>query len=446
MAEIELHRGFRLYGTEITDFLDAVTNMERATRSEIINTEQLSLAAVVDSEKDAQDIAITTNSHESLAECANAIFSTIQKRKEKDELALYHCQASGKFALKALQLESLREKPGMTDALIDELTHGSKMIISIKKADPTVSPKSNLQKNITCIVSDLAFSTLNNRAKLGGDAMNHPSVGRVVECAKAFFLHSPQNMQMIIRSNHDAHIIVAAHSEKYCYVPQTVLCEIYHKIARDLGNPVCLYWEVTHEISHCYIGFPDIAEDFAKLYGLPATITPGLYLSTSDSGDGSLTIRGIWNINDHTVGGEVIKRNHRGEVDVDEFVDNAWKTIHAKYNSIPERLAELLTIDIEDPKETLKSVFKQIEMAKASNMGRNASTLLLNELCNEFSPSGKYTAYDLAMAITSAPDRCVGLHHSVVEKMQNIVHKAIFADYTKKSSKKGKEAITFALT
>ena len=72
---------------------------------------------------------------------------------------------------------------------------------------------------------------------------------------------------------------------------------------------------------------------------------------------------------------------------------------------------------------------------------------LYQELCNELDPGAKYTAYDIAMMIASVPDRCVNMHHSVIEKMQNLVHQAIFADYTKVPKGKAKSEIpAFVLT
>ena len=422
MADIELHRGFRLYGTNIAEFIDAIESMESATHSRVVSSDKISLAAVVDAESDAFDIAITSNSKESLHDCAQMIWGDIQKRADNGLLTMYCCEADGKFALKALNVEKLLMRPGFTEELVEELRSGSKMTIAI-------DGKSH-------IVSDLAFSTLNRRAMLGGDAMSKPCVGRVVECSKAFFLRKPQKLQMIIRTNQNASTIIAAHSERYCYVPQTVLCEIYEKIASEYGRTNCLFWEVTHEISHCYVGFPEIAEDFAKTYNLPVKVIPGLYFSTSDSGDGSLTIRGIWDINGNIAGCETVKRNHRGEIDVSEFVTSAKNTIFSEFQAVPARLAHLLTIDVPDPQFTIRSVFKQIDMYKASNFGRQNTSDLYQELCKELDPAAKYTAYDIAMMIVTLPNRVVGAHYSVVEKMQNLAKKAVFADYTKKDPKK----------
>lgn len=421
--EIKLHRGFRLYGTEIGGFKDAVKSMSKATHNITVSSYDVALAAVISTKRDVFDIAITSNSKESLRDLTNKLWDDIEYRAEHGQITLYRCEADGKFTLQALKASSLAARPGFTDELITELKNGSKMTMVIDGR--------------RCIVSDLAFSTLNRRACLGGDAMSKPCVGRVVECAKAFFFApKAQQLQFIIREDKDANIVVAAHSAKYCFVPQTTLLDIYDSIVEEFGHVECLQWEVTHEVSQCYVSFPEIAEDFAATYHLPATITPGLHFSTSDSGDGSLTIRGIWDINGSIAGGETVKRNHRGEIDIDEFVAAAKKTIFADFQAVPARLAELLTIDVPDPQATIWNVLKQIELHKSSNLGRPKTLWLHEQLCKELDPNAKYTAYDIAMMIASLPNRIHHIeHYSVLEKLQTLAKKAVFANYTKKTSK-----------
>lgn len=433
MADIELHRDFNLDGTDITEFLDAVKSMAQMTQCLPLRTERLGLGAIVDNENDAYDIAIASNSNVPFADITEQIWTAIKLHNSMNELVVYHCDPLGKFRLQAMKIDKMMEKEGMTEELLNELQHQSKMFISVDGRN--------------CVVSDLAFSTLNSRAKLGGEAMSKPSVGRVVECAKAFYRHRPQDIQMITRTKGDISTVVAAHSGKYCYVPQTVLCDIYERlVSDDYGRSECLHWAVNHEISYCYLGFPDIAEEFASIYNLPDTIIPGIYFSTSDTGDGSIIVRGVWDINGRVISGQTVKRNHRGEVDVDEFVKKAWETIFAEYHSIPTRMAELLTISIENPHWTLRSIFKQVEMSKAANLGSKTAAILYKELANEFDPKGKYSAYDIAMAVATITDRCIGMHHSVAEKMQALAHKAIFADYTRKPKKGEPEDGLFVLT
>lgn len=416
MAEIELTRDFRLYGTDIEGFVDAVTSLENATYSEIIDSDTIGISAVVNTRRDAQDLAITSNNGLSLLQCADNLMERFKTYEKSDEIVVYSGSSTSTFGLKTIKADVLREIPGMTEGIIDELKHKSKLLFTIG--------------NSMYIVSTVAFSTLNNRAKLGGDAMSTPSVGRAVECAKSFFLHKPTKIQFIVRCNEKTKMIMAAHSEKYAYVPQTVLLEIYNKIASDFGKPKCLWWEVTHEVTQCYVTFPEIATEMAATYDLPDNIMPGLYFGTSDSADGSLVIRGFWSVRGNVIGGQSIRRNHRGVVDTDQFAEKAWETIFADYNSIPERLTELLTIDIANPYKTLRSVFKQIDAAKSTCLGKNLSSELFKQLCNEFSSQNKYTAYDIAMAIASVPDRCVASSMFVVEKLQNMVNRAIFADYS----------------
>ena len=426
---IELHRGFRLGGSDIDDFIEAVTAMEAATKVVDVSSDRIGLAAVVSSHYEATAIAMTSTSRDTLEDCAKTIQSRFSKCESENKLTIYSCEPGSKFSLKALDMESFTSKPGVNRQLADELRYGSKMVMMIAGK--------------SYVVSDLASSTLNNRAKIGGDAKNGPSVGRIVDLAMSFHHTNTQNLRMITRSNQQASIIIAAHSEKYAYVPQTILCDIYNKIAQDFGRTECLQWEVTHEITHCYLGFPEIAKEFADTYGLPNTIVPGLYLSTSDSGDGSLTIRGIWDINGRRAGGPCLKRNHRGDVDVEKFVEMAWKKIFAEYNSIPTRLADLLTINVDDPIATLRRVFHQIGITKSCNLGKKTSKALFTALVDEFDKTAKYTAYDIAMAIASVPERCIGMHHSVIEKLENLVRDAIFADYT--HTKNVKEDDTFFL-
>lgn len=430
--KIELHRGFQVTGCEITDFLDAVKSMEAITRCVPVHSTMLGLAGVVNSTQDSFEIAVVnSNNKKSISESTNDILAIINRYAEANKLTLYWCEPGGKFSLRALGLDAYSTKPGVTDALVNELRLGSKMLMTVP--DGGKAPK-------TCVVSDLAFSTLNNRARIGGDAMSGPSIGRVVQLAKAFHYFTPQDLTLIIRSNDAANVVIAAHSGKYAYVPQTILCDLYDKIALNFGEPKCLSWSVTHELSDVYLGFPSIEKDFSDTYKLPTAVTPGLYLSTSDSGDGSLTIKGIWDINGHRAGGPVVKRNHRGDIDLDAFIENARKTIFAKFATVPERLAELLTIDVKEPEKMLRSVFAQIGIAKSANLGRKTSSLLFAQLVNELDPKAKYTAYDIAMMLASVPDRCIGMHHSVISKMEDLFMSAIFADYSgKKDVKDGGE-------
>ncbi len=435
--DIELNRNFSASGSDIKDFLDAVHSMEDATSELVVSSINLGMSAIVDTVADASEIAITTSSNIPLDAYTERIWSDVQRANENDKITLYRYRPGQNFKIDTTRKDVMCNLEGMTEELFNEVCHQSKTMISIYPTDISENAK-------TYFVSDLAFSTLNNRARIGGDAMSKPSIGRVVECAKAFYLHRPQKIKFIIRTKGKTRVIIAAHSDKYCYVPQTILCDIYRRIAENLGETHCLHWEVNHEISHCYVGFPQIASDFAAVYDLPAKVVPGLYFSTSDSGDGSLTIRSIWNINGRNIGGEAIKRNHRGEIDVERFVDDAWKTIFSKYNAVPERLTELLAIDVPDPAWTIRSIFKQIELARASNLGRHATKDLYEALVAELDKKANYTAYDIAMSLLSIPERCAGgLHHSVIEKMESLMYKAIFADYEKKKSKK--EELSFTL-
>lgn len=418
MANIELHRTFHLSGTNIEDFFDAVQSMEKATKCQLVHTDQLAIGQLVDCGIDARDIALTSQTTEPLSNTTASVMDLFDSARTSNKMVLYYCAPNAKFNLKLVAKDRFLERSGMSTELYNDLTDASRMLLFIDRE--------------CYIVSELAHSSLNSRASLSGNAMIKPTVGRACEIAKSFFHYNPQTMSLVTRSQGDTKILIAAHSEKYCYVPQTIVCDIYDKITAGFGQVDCLFWEVSHERSHCYVGFPEIAKTFAETYKLPDGIIPGLFISTSDSGDGAITVRGIWNVKGHMIGGESISRYHRGDIDIAELVSKAQKTIFEKYTAIPERLAELLTITVPSPRETIKSVFKQIQISKSTNLGKKNAMALYSALISEFLPGGTYTAYDVALAIASAPDRCATeLHYSTVEKLQNLAKAALFADYTK---------------
>ena len=429
--EIKLHRGFGAAGTNINDFFDAVRSMEKVTSLLSVGSNELALGTVLNSRNDARDFCIITPADVDLITAVGKVYQTISDQEAQDKLVLYYCEPDGRFALRSLELSTFRNKAGVTDELVGELRSGSKMLVVINGRN--------------YIVSELALNTMSNRAKIGGDSLNRPGVGRVVELAKSFHHYNVAKLQCVVRSVGDVSMLLATHSEQYEYVPQDILISLYDQIARDFGATECLSWHVNHEISGCYIGFPEVRNDFASVYKLPHTVTPGLYIATSDSGDCSLTVRGVWDINGYRLSGPCVKHKHRGEIDIPAFIEKAKQEIFPEYAAIPDRLTELLTIEVTEPEAVLKSVFREIGAAKTTALGKKASECLFAELLNEFPEGGRYTAYDIAMAIITAPSRCVGAHHTVVARMEELAKAAVFANY-RRTKKDAGPSPSFILT
>lgn len=421
--DIQLHTKWTSVGASLPAFLEGLEELSAATHSVMMDPKSSSFSMLywLTSEQDCEDVCLMNmDAPDTLSAARNKLVDTLTEADDTGKLVVFRCQFDKKFSLAKVSIESLCTE-GMDPELLYELQHESKLMM-IYDGKPY-------------ICSPLAFSTLNNRAKIGGDAMGHPGIIRTAALAHSLFYKNPAKVQAIVRTVGDTSVVVAVHSEKYAYVPQTVLRDVCNKIVRDFGEVECLHHEINHETSWCRLVFPAVGDDYASLYKLPHQVVPGLFVSTSDTGDGSLTVRGIWNVGGRIIGGESFKRSHRGDVDMELFVNEAWQNIHAKYNSVPARLAELLAIPVTDAEATMRSVFREIGIARSNALGRKAAALLFDELMREFPAGGCYTAYDVAMAIFSAPERCIGMHHSMLERLEDIVTKAVFADYSPKAEK-----------
>ena len=413
--EVKLHKNFEATGNTWEGFEDAILSIDNATSLISCRSEDLSMAAILDDYEDAQEAAtmfLTDCESKSFDDTADYWQQKITKYSRKDCWLFFYMSPQNRTAFRSIDKEYFRKRD-FSKELIAELSTQSKMLIINDEKFYAVSP--------------LAFTTLLRRAGLGGDTMNSPCLGRVLEIFKSLQWRNVQDVSIIARHSGNANMILAVHSDKYCYMPQTILCDIYHEIAANLGNPKCDKWVVNHEISCCYVNFPEVGEDFAATYDLPNSVVPGIYFGTSDSGDSSLTIRGYWKVNGHILGGECYKRSHRGEIDVADFVTSVGNKFFAQYNKVPERLCELLKIKVHNPSATIKRVLKEIGMVNV--LGKKKSDMLWNALSDEFVRGGDYTAYHIAMAIASLPERCYGISRTYIEKLEDIATKAIFAKY-----------------
>ena len=126
-----------------------------------------------------------------------------------------------------------------------------------------------------------------------------------------------------------------------------------------------------------------------------------------------------------------MKRSHRGTVDLNQIVEDVEKEIFSTYTKVPEKLCELLTIEVSNPVATLKRVFTEVGIANA--VGRKNKDKIQGELCAEF-VSGKYTAYDIATKVFSIADRLGVKNPNQLEKLRTAGKRAIFLDYKEKPS------------
>ena len=251
------------------------------------------------------------------------------------------------------------------------------------------------------------------------------------------FVQTPFNGIMAVRTDGKVAKAFAIHSDKYGNCPQEILADIADTMEIDLGDMEVKGWDVSNFFSEIRVEFPKKAEDISSLYGLPNVLTPGLLLQTSDTGDSSITAIGTWSIDgkySHIQGG-VFRRKHRGDIDVDHFIERVQKEIFVEYTKVPETLYKLLTIDIPSAsvKGIVEEVIKDIDFKSNKLLGKKRAKNIEEDLVNEINPAISYTAYDIAMMMMTIPQRIIGegLNKTEFDNLSKAVLKGVFFDYEK---------------
>lgn len=415
---MNLSENFQKEGTKIESFFDAIAEMDSITNVKTVYTSLIGISSVISREEDAKDVSLSAGFYnkKTYKEYTKLFKDRIDIARDEGSLLFAHAEPNTHFLLKRFSLAEF-ESIGWDKAIINEIVNKTALFLSIEGENYGVS--------------SIAIPTLLNRANIAGDKMFEPSFRRASVLAWAL-RKEPKNITVITREHNGAKMIFAAHSDKYCYMKQSTLKDIYEKLATTkLGTVKGVKWSVSHQLSCCYVEFPDAGKDFADAYGLPDEVVPGLFLSTSDTGFSSLTISGFWRVGNHIVGNECLKRSHRGTVDLNQIVEDVEKEIFSTYTKVPEKLCELLTIEVSNPVATLKRVFTEVGIANA--VGRKNKDKIQGELCAEF-VSGKYTAYDIATKVFSIADRLGVKNPNQLEKLRAAGKRAIFLDYKEKPS------------
>jgi len=416
MIHIDLNSNFVLRGKKMEDFFDTIQSMDDITKIINISSQDLAFGAIANSYVDAVDIALVdTPTNNQTLDSRVAMYKNYFKNiAEQDRIPLLYLFPYQKFTIKTIKKSGLI-RSGADPYLIHDLEEGSKMLIGVN--------------NQHYIVLPTAVSSFLSRAEFKGNAFSKPSVGRVIEIAKMFQYKNPQNVTLVTRQTEASRIVVSIRSNQYEYIPQMVLKDAFNQICSEFGAAKCDHWEVTHKLSECYVDFPDISNALSELYDLPDPLSTGIHFGTSDSGDSSIFMCGYWKCGTYHFIDECCHRSqHKTSFQQEKFTEEAMRKVYSKFSVLPERLCQLLTMDIDDPEQELKSIWNQIDVP--SILGKRYAKKLYPLLCNELVPSMRYTAYDIAMKIASIPSRSLDISPNMKNKMEVMATKAVFAKYS----------------
>ena len=211
----------------------------------------------------------------------------------------------------------------------------------------------------------------------------------------------PCNIVFLYRYEGTVKKIFAAFTA-YGYVPQKDLIDgIISGMEKDLGECEVSGYNVNHMSTKVYFEFPEQRDDFSSVYQLPETVTPGVILYTSDVGKSSVIAEGTYVIGKHSVlrTSAIAKEEHSKNASLGRFLEKMEKKIFREYTKLPERLAELITVDINSPQRAVDKAMKTIKSTLAPR-----SYEKLYEQINAAVGLTPCTAYDIYSAFLDVVD------------------------------------------
>ena len=276
------------------------------------------------------------------------------------------------------------------------------------------------------------IGTLASRLGLKGSPIQEPTLKRDEYIMEQIHNH-PFKGTLMYRVEGDIKKAFAIHSNTYGPCKQEILADIVEQFDDELGEPVIKRWEIDQFLTRIEIEFPEKAKEVASIYGLPLNMVPGVVLQTSDTGGSSVNAIATWSIDGRRpIYDHEYARRHRGSVDPKVIHKCIEEEIFSNYTKLPERLCELMGIDIVNPATTYKQVLKALEIPKI--LGKTLWESLAEQVENSINPLAKYTAYDIAVDIMSYPERATftGLNKVAKEQFAKAVTKAAYVNYNKK--------------
>lgn len=274
---------------------------------------------------------------------------------------------------------------------------------------------------------------LGARAQLTGNGLNNPTPERA-----AFLMHryvkASSGANIIIRNNTSeggcVRKIFAMPSSGYRYIPQGTLLQIAEYFRDEMHGADTKAWLITHNLSQIWIQFSAQAKDIANIYKLPDTMIPGILLETSDTGDCALKVIPTWRRSSGRsyVRAGKFKREHKGSFDIEDVKKEIKETVFSVYTRLPQRLCDLLLIDIPNAEIFLETLFEDSKIH--SILGKRRTKNLLEALQGEINPTASYTAYDIVMRMMDLPV-IFKEEKWISEQMESFVYKIPFMDFNK---------------
>ena len=222
----------------------------------------------------------------------------------------------------------------------------------------------------------------------------------------AYMQTVPERCNILYREVDGLKKVYAVFGDRYKEIPQYPLVKhLLEGFETEMGKLNLDYYSVDNFNTDIQISFPEKAGDFGKVYNLPHTITPGLHIHMSDVGESSFIINGTIGYQKATMymPSAEYARAHTKNAELSEILETVSNRIFPEYTKVPEKLMELLAIDIPEPAKLIPEIASYCGLKKV--IGLKAEKEIIENLTLSFAAAAfqvNYTAYDLAVSFMDA--------------------------------------------
>ena len=390
-------------GTSLEEFKKVLQEKEKSTVFNTCKSDELSLASVYEvTDEDFKVVRLYGNSSQAYSPFKEAPISIVKK----DDL----------------------RNAGATEELIREIEEQKIFYF-------------DANQNIVLVGDNLDYVQFG----LSGEFFAKPSLERDLAIAKAFQKKKP--VTLICRKKNGVKKIFALRSGSYTPIPNDNIFEVLDAVNENnaLGEAKVVRWEINNRITRIWVKFPEVSKEINDIYCELDELVPGLMIETSDTGDCAFRVQECWYFGSADIHHTSISRKHSGDVDMTALLQKCESKIFSKFTKLPERLLDLLCLDLGvkayDEKsqkenkiryeEYFTEISKHIGLVKA--VGKKMEVAIREQLLNEYDGKRSFSAYDLVMSFMYLPDRIWSSDEKkqkyAVEQLKDVVFQAAFYDF-----------------
>lgn len=246
----------------------------------------------------------------------------------------------------------------------------------------------------------------------------------------AYMKECPADCQVLYREVEGVKKIFSVFTDRYKLIPQyKVIGDLLSEFQKEFGNAEVRRYYIDNFETDILVEFPKKAEEFSRVYNLPEEVVPGVHIHVSDTGESSFVFCGSTRVGKKRITyipGADFARAHTKGADITEIMTEINQTVFSEFTKMPERLMELITIDLKDPRDYVPKLVKHCEIRK--NFGKDAEKEIAEKISASINPTIQYTAYDLVqLFLDEGADREAAYkNHESIDKVRKCFSKAVF--------------------